>query len=279
MKVPRSRGSNVDMARMKNWLDDFYGYRHSVAESRIDRWLNQFDREHRDLAARTLDCVDFITNEQITKAFQSVLGSLPGWSKDERHRHGNWRFVAFSVSAGESGDTMLAQFRLANGLDKKKYNHLFVHKSELLRQGLGPEDTVVFVDDFAGTGNQACNAWNENIQELLPEGPGIFLVYVAASAAARKRITEETEITVAPHIELIEPDNIFSHKCTHFTKAEKETLLSYCRKADRANPRGYGSCGFVIVFAHRCPNNSIPILHADHKAWHGLFRRHDFLQS
>jgi hypothetical protein len=29
------------------------------------------------------------------------------------------------------------------------------------------------------------------------------------------------------------------------------------------------------VFQHRSPNNSIPILHADHERWTGLFPRHD----
>lgn len=35
------------------------------------------------------------------------------------------------------------------------------------------------------------------------------------------------------------------------------------------------TCGFVIVFAHTCPNNSIPILHVSHTKWQGLFRRYD----
>ncbi len=36
-----------------------------------------------------------------------------------------------------------------------------------------------------------------------------------------------------------------------------------------------GDCGFVIVLAHKCPNNTIPILHARRAGWEGLFRRHE----
>ena len=83
---------------------------------------------------------------------------------------------------------------------------------------------------------------------------------------------------VAAHVELTEADEIFSTKCRHFSRREKHTILRYCRRADSASPRGFGDCGFVVVFAHNCPNNTIPILHARDpggRRWEGLFRRHD----
>lgn len=146
--------------------------------------------------------------------------------------------------------------------------------SELIREGLGVGDTVIFVDDFAGTGTQACDAW-PMIEELLPEGPNIYLVLVVASSTARERIGNETGLSVIPCQELAEQDNIFSPECAHFTEQEKERILEYCALADSKQPRGFGDCGYVIVFAHRCPNNTIPILHTRHNKWEGLFRRED----
>ena len=275
MKKPSRRKAKIDMARMSAWTSLFAGYRQSVTEQRIDRWLNQFKENDRDLAARILDCVDFITYEQMTNAFRSILKSLNGWHIDESHRSGKWRFVAFSLSAGESGDTMLHRFRLANKLNGKQYSDLFIHKSELLRENLGPEDTVVFVDDFSGTGKQVSEAWADNIEELLPGNPNIFLVLVAASVSARKKIEKVTRLMVNSYIELADKDNIFSSECKHFTLADKNTILVYCEKADKRRPKGFGDCGFVIAFAHNCPNNSIPVLHAHHSKWEGLFRRYD----
>ena len=43
MKQPRPRGTDIDPNRLNDWLDDFTGYRHQVSESRIARWLGQFD--------------------------------------------------------------------------------------------------------------------------------------------------------------------------------------------------------------------------------------------
>lgn len=274
MKEPRPRGTAIDMGRISSWMSDFASYRHSVTEGRIERWLRQFASDDQDLAARVLDCIDFVSREQMAAAFRSFLASLDGWHRDEDQRQGQWRFVAFSASAGESGDEMLHLFRLANMLNGRQYNHLFIYKSELLSENLGPNDTVVFIDDFSGTGTQVCNTWPE-IQELLPGGPKVFLVLVAAGVGACERIEEQTEIILVPSIRLLEQDNIFSPSCKHFTTDEQYKLLSYCQRANNRFPRGYGDCSFVIVLAHTCPNNSIPILHVYHSEWEGLFRRYD----
>lgn len=275
MKQPMPRGTAINNRRMASWVSAFLGYRHAISEARIDRWLDQFSRRDCDIAARTLDCVEFITHEQMTSAFRSILNRLDGWNIDESLRHGRWRFVAFSGSSGESGDSMLRVFRLANGLSSRRYNNLFIYRSELAKENLGPEDTVVFVDDFAGTGNQACDSWQKEFAELLSGKPVVYLVLVAASNFAIERIQNETDLTVVPHIELSPADNIFSARCSHFTRSEKDTIFRYCKRGDKRNPKGYGDCGFVIVFAHNCPNNTIPILHAYNQRWEGLFRRHD----
>jgi len=275
MKKPAPRGRPIDLTRISRWARDFAGYRYPVTDHRIELWLRQFSRGDHDLAARMLDCVDFVTVQQMAAAFKAALASLPGWNINPQRRRGKWRFASFSSSAGESGDPMLWQFRIANGLGNNRYNELFIYKRDLLSAGLGVNDTVVFVDDFAGTGEQACWAWSNSIQELLPEEPNVYLVLVAASTAARDKIRAETKLTVTPYITLASKDDVFSPQCAHFTGQEKSTLLSYCLKANRRSPRGHGDCGFVIVFAHRCPNNSIPILHMRHGRWEGLFPRHD----
>jgi hypothetical protein len=170
---------------------------------------------------------------------------------------------------------MIHHFRLANNLSSKVYDGLFIYKSDLLAADLGPQDTVVFIDDFSGTGKQVKDAWDENIKELLPGNPRIFLVLVAISRDAKEKIKQETDLIVVNEIELTEADDIFSPACQHFDETEKVSLLRYCKRADSQIPKGFGDCGFVVVFAHRCPNNSIPVLHSNHPRWEGLFRRHD----
>jgi hypothetical protein len=168
---------------------------------------------------------------------------------------------------------MLHTFRTATGLTAARFEDLFVHRSDLLREEVTEDDTVVFVDDFAGTGNQAITAWSESLSELLPGRPRIFLVLVVALDGAIQEIAKETPMAVKAFRRFRAHDNLFAGECTHFSGAEKATVLNYCGIADAANPRGYGSCGLLLVFAHRCPNNSLPILHSSRPAFRGLFPR------
>lgn len=263
----------MDATRINGWFEKFAGYRVHVSRDRINQWLDRFQNPHRDIAARILDAVEFFREDHAAHAYRAVFGRLPGWSKTASDRKGQWRFVAFSTHAGESGDRMLHTFRTATGLAAKKYNDLFIHRSDLLRQELTAEDTVVFVDDFAGTGNQAVTAWNESLGELLPGRPRIFLVLAVAINAAIEQIGSQTPLTVRAFKRFRGRDNFFAPECTHFTAPEKTQVLQYCNVADAVNPRGYGSCGALVVFSHRCPNNSLPILHSSKPAFRGLFPR------
>jgi hypothetical protein len=287
MRPPSGRGAPIDGRRYRSWVMRFGSYRDPVTNATIENWLQQFERRDRDLAARILDAVEFYGQGQIHASYRQALTALPGWSPTLAERVGRWRFAAMSGSAGESGDAMLHQFRVANRLDLKRFNDLFVSRSDLFRQTmlpeddpkfLGPEGVVVLLDDFSGTGEQVCRAWNnpETSFGALLAGVGkIYLILVAASRSARERILAETEISPLPAHELGDCDDVFSERCTHFSATEKDRLVHYGRIADRKDPRGFGNCGLLIVFQHRAPNNSIPILHKVHDRWTGLFPRNE----
>jgi len=189
-------------------------------------------------------------------------------------RMGSWldRFDGYRVAVTDDRTrNWLRNF--STGLTGRQYDELFIHKADLLREGLGTDDSVAFFDDFAGTGQQACRAWRE-LAELLPGSPKTYLILIAAGQRAVDRIGDETGLRVVTGQVLGPSDDIFSQDCRHFPEPEKHRLLEYCRRADRKHPRGYGDCGFVIVLAHRTPNNSIPVIHANHGRWMGLFPRH-----
>jgi hypothetical protein len=281
VRTPKARGKSIDDRRIESWLDRFDGYRVAVTDERIGIWFKNFRDQDQELGARVLDAVTFLKSEDMDAALQDLARRLPGWHKNPAQRRSKWRFVAFSISAGESGDSMLHRFRTALGLTGSQYSELFIHKADLFRQGIGAEDSVVFINDFAGTGQQACRAWRGDpdagmtgLAELLPGNPKTYLILVAAGKRAVDRITQETGLNVIARHVLHASDDIFSGDCQHFTPTEKDSLLGYCERADRKIPRGFGDCGFAVVLAHKTPNNSIPVLHANHHRWRGLFPRH-----
>ncbi len=286
MKRPFAPGTAIDAKRYNRWIATFGSYRGGITTPIIESWFDNFEDADQDLGARILDTVEYYGQSQIHAAYRQALTGLPGWHRLSSKRDGKWRFAAMSGSAGESGDAMLHHFRVANRLDTKAFNELFVSRSDLFRQPLlpdtdpqklGEDDIVVLLDDFSGTGTQVCKAWNDpetSFGALLAGVGTVYLILVAASKAAGRRISHETTLSLSPAHWLHESDNVFSEKCKHFTAADRDRLLHYGRIADKQNPMGFGDCGFVVVFQHRPPNNSIPILHADHPKWTGLFPRH-----
>ncbi len=274
MKKPMNRGAAVDPKRFAGWLAQFSGYRNPVTNWMIELWLEQFPPIDQDLAARILDAVLFIGTQKIHTSFRELLESLEGWHKAKSRRRGRWFFVPFSGSAGESGDSMVHALRMATSMSKKQYNDLFIHRSELVVKKPGPDDTVVLVDDFSGTGTQACDSWHI-FEELLTGGPRIVLMLVAATDSALTRIADETEMQPICATRLTRKDDIFHADCGHFSQGEKNTILNHCTRADPQRPKGYGESGLLVVLAHQTPNNTIPILHATRDEWQGLFPRND----
>src|SRR5262249_2317624 len=138
---------------------------------------------------------------------------------------------------------------------------------------LGPDDTVILIDDFAGTGKQATDAWNDYFSELVAGGPRVVLMLLCTTPGAAERIAGNTEMNLHAAHMMRDQDNFFSDACTDFTAQEKESALRYCRLASSSDPKGHGECGLLLVFAYKSPNNSIPVLHAHAKRWTPLFPR------
>jgi hypothetical protein len=273
MQKPLDRKVPIDNPRYARWLASFSGYVSEVTRRKIELWLDQFDAPERAIAARVLDAVMFIGHQQIKTQFRELLNGLSGWHEDPNKRKGRWFFVPFSSSTGESGDSMAHVFRMATGMTQTKYNKLFPHRSELVKLRPADGDTVVLIDDFSGTGRQASTTWNNSFAELLPEWPRVIFLVVAATHNAVATVKNETEMQLVCASLLDHRQNFFDGACKFFEPSEKAKIEDYCKKADAKFPRGSGAAGLLVVLAHRCPNNSLPILHADHQSWSGLFPR------
>lgn len=253
----------------------FNGYRHPVPEERIQEWINQFGENNVELAEKLVINVNFVSNDRIACCFRDGLASLQGWHIDEGSREGKWRFAAFSASAGESGDAMIHRFRHANNLASRRHNSLFIHRSDILRESLGPEDSIVLIDDFIGSGSQASSSWDSIFGELLAEVGRVYLLVVCAANNGASVVGENTGMEVVASHFLQDSDNVFSDACKYLSSEQRSTLLEICTGICPKSPRGFGDCGLLLVFAHSCPNNSIPVLHYNVKNWEPLFRRYD----
>ena len=257
--------------QIKRWLGAFSSYRKAPKCEDIINWIKQFRSEHFGIAHRILDSVIVVSETEIHEGYRSCLEGLPNWSRKARDRQGRWFFLG-AGGAGESGPAMLRMFREANGLTHERWHEFFVTPTDLPGLALAARDSVVIVDDFAGTGDQMCGYW-PILQELIASEASCYLLLTAATVDAEYRISQETELKVCVKEKLGKDKNIFSEEANLFTAGELAALDEYGGLAWKDFPRGFGGCGLCFVLSHKTPNNSLPILHANHEDWVGPFPR------
>jgi hypothetical protein len=262
----------IAQAKLDAWIGLFSAYRHPPGPHALQQWLNYFGGHDENLASSVLDLVHLVSEHSIQQGYRRSLDRVSGWSPNKRDRRGRWFFAGYG-SAGESGQAMLRIFREANNLTSERFQYLFVSARELPALQLTALDTVVFVDDFAGTGTQIVKSWPVT-KELLGSEARTFLILCAITRSAQDRILAKTGMRVISPIVLQNQHNVFHNSFNSFNAAEKARLNEYCSRADSRNPRGYGGCGLLLVLAHRTPNNSLPILHVNRPRWRGIFPRY-----
>ncbi len=271
MKRPLRRGTALSNKRIAGWIEDGRFYRHPPDASAITEWLEQFSKSDQDVAARLLDCVQVVSEQIIHVGYRSALNNLMGWHINPDCRGERWLFVGFGGS-GESGQAMLRIFREANQMTSSTHDDLFCGATELPAMELTAADHVVIIDDFSGTGRQLRVSW-PTLLELIGADASCHVILTAATAKAISVIQKLENLSLKVHITLEEEDNIFSSECKYFNKTEKLSVEKYCKRANRKTPKGFGCCGLLFVLSHKTPNNTIPILHAYHNGWHGLYPR------
>jgi len=264
-------GELASASQMAKWLERFRAYRQPPDAASLEAWLGRFERRHLPLAHKILDAVIVVSELEIHQGYKSSLENLEGWSKSSQERVGRWFFVGVG-SAGESGPAMLRMFREANGLTSERWQGYFVTTKDLPRLALSALDNVVFIDDFAGSGSQMVGYWPV-MEELVASEATCYLLLTAVTTTAAEAISSQTELNLVAPIVLGHDKNVFHEACRDFSEEDCAAIEAYGQIAWRSWPRGFQHCGLTLVLSHKTPNNSLPILHANHAAWVGPFPR------
>jgi len=243
----------------------------NINRTKIECWLNNFDEEHKELALKLLDYVDYYDNTRILNACRNILTQVKSLKNNDLS---NVFFVGLG-SAGKSGSAMLTTFRSANSLSGTTHNSKFLHMSELNNLYDKENISIVFIDDFIGTGDQFLSYYKE-IGELIPQNADITLAIVCGFRRSIDKIQTETEVRVLTSHYLEESDRLFSRENTHFTNDEKAILKTYCDKTGSQDPYGYSDSQAKVVFHYRTPSNTVSILGVNKQSWRGLFPRYPF---
>lgn len=291
----------LDNAKIENWLSNFADAGRNVAEERrhalylLSRFLYYGDGEIRALLkALFRDLYKY----PIVESVRRRLGNSLDFSRIDaefKRELAATRFLGIG-NPSESGSHLLYYFRQENRLDKD----LFISTHQIFEPHRGTQPTklrdiavtrYIFVDDFAGSGQQADEYSRDLIEDMLAaassSGLTISVCYypLVATSAAIGNIRSTTKFTdVRAVIELDDSFKAFDPSSRYFRAApatiDRALAESMCRhygtRLWAAYPVGYRDCQLLLGFHHNTPDNSLPIIWFDEHqtTWKPIFRRY-----
>lgn len=260
------------------WAGILGRFKGDVSGEHLAEWLEQFDLTGREAAEVLLQHFRYYSARDVCDLLEKLWGIL------EEH-HGVTADNAWFVPTGyvaKSGDAVAYFFRRINGLPEES----FLRCEDLTPEHLKTRQTVVFVDDFVGTGMDAVEVATDvavPLQELYPDINFIFAAVVGyTSGIERARGTGVLELCVAE--ELPEATKPFTANSDVFPqKAERERYKSivkeYGERLKPGAPLGYGETQGLVGFFFGTPNNTLPVFWSAAEDWMPLLPYGDSLRD
>lgn len=193
-------------------------------------------------------------------------------------------FVGYG-SAGKSGQSMVYTFKQSHKIEGLVYMELHEFLTTRIPSKI---KTIILLDDFLGTGNQALATWEKEISKnsfkrissTCPKLKFIYLVLVAYRTG-REKFERASRIKVITGEELDERFKCFSPFSVIFKNDKereiaKNIMFNKGRFLFHKHPLGYGNLQLCVAFDHNTPNNSLPVIwkRIDDGSWIPLFERY-----
>jgi hypothetical protein len=260
----------------------------SITEDRVRAWLCRFgSNENQRLMFKILQGITFYTRDSIRSKMREAHGIVVRGliHRIEGRRKRRDIVVSYLDKIGKSG----AQYAKLYAEENEIYYENVVERGKLSRaiKETAELQALVFVDDFVGTGNSACEYFKKLSEEcgedLRSSGVRIFFICVCgfeSAIAAIDKVLEEIHLPVKVHIcdPLDDSAKCFS-ETSHIlpepsirAKA-RELASSFGMRLQKRWPLGFGDCQAAVVFEDSCPNNSLPVLWDRSLSWTPLFER------
>lgn len=178
-------------------------------------------------------------------------------------------------------------YRIANQIAKPLVGGMYAAVN-FVQKSKNPV-VVVFVDDFIGTGGTCIEGFKRFTEAL--GGTDEFkehAFYVAALAATSDGI-DTVRLKTGDRLNVVEAkvlgsaERAFSPDAEIFSNEEElQRCRSLCenigRDLEKNHPLGYDDSQSLILFPHRCPNNTLPIFYKDGRKYNGVKWEPSFLR-
>lgn len=287
-------------------LVDFHAWDPTKIDAR--GWLANFDVADRPLAEALLSRFSFYSDHLVDQLFRAAFQNIsnliqPGW-RPFGEAQARWRdFCANALvtlvqgeepNPSDSGWLFARKARQIIGVSEAQ---LVTPAQAVERVALGHAESVVFVDDFVGSGEQFLKTWDRNYstgqfgdlsfrQTASANGQTRFF-YCNAMTTARglQRIASAVPNVQVSAGNVIPQDHSLSSPRSALWRAEQlndgiemirrlSFSLGFTDSSGSLNDwEGFHKLGLGLAFEHSVPDATLPIFYTDRSGWIPLVRR------
>ncbi len=244
-----------------------------INDDHFEKWLDQFANNDKEIICRLLPYYNFFTSDDVFSMLNILFSKLCNEYKIEIS---STIFVPIGYIC-KSGVAISYFFRRENYLDER----LFISIEDLNEEQLEKVKTIVFLDDFIGSGEYISKIKLEYIQNIHPKFKNNIQFIFACMVGYKQGIDVVADNLFKPCIAKEIP---YSHQPLHkesiiYSQEEKmraeQVLYQYNKPLKPNHPFGYGNIQGLVSFFFATPNNTFPMFWSSNDNWIPLFPRGD----
>lgn len=278
---------------IQNWpLNDNLNY---------DGWLNNFDSSEKIIACHILNFFSYYPVRMIDKMLGVSVGNagyllrdkFPSWSYDDFKKNCIYSFIPGETKSPTDSGNFFAR-KLRDALKIKEDNIIDYDK---IGRIASPNQPIILVDDFVGSGAQVYKAWNQNyipivnktLSDLATKNSITFIYCPLIVNWSGYNVIKTKCIGLglsSCHI-LTKEYNLFDPSC-YCWKGDKDLYrkgteliinkskdlgIPFSNGKDVRDVRGYQEQGLALSFEHGAPDAIPSFFYWDQSGWTPLIRK------
>ena len=260
---------------MKKLKNPFNG---DVTDEEIKSWISQFDSSEQIFIKQLLFHFRYYSSNKVFKLLKDLHNIL---IKDPKISPENTNFIPYGT-VGKSGAAIAYFYRRQNQLSQDR----FVTAENLINASLEGISSVVFLDDFICSGEDAIRLWNEIILPIKDKNKNCKFIFacIVGYESGIKHASLRTEMTIVVAELIPESEQPFRKHSVIFPNTvernkAKSIAEKYGKKLSPKMPLGYKETQALVGFFFGTPNNTLPIFWSTRDKWQALLPHGESLRS
>lgn len=224
--------------------------------SGLNAWIRQFPKKDRNTILYLFNSIEYISERETKRKLVHLNRELIN-SLEVRLEEFDYRKLIYSTfdTPGSSSHVMFNLLRDGDNLERKKVKIIDAGNAKMISEITAdtPGGIIIYVDDFAGTGNQFKDAYNFASQYI----QGTFSEFFMAPILCEEAYYNISSLGVIPVYDKIHKilDRPLHATSKILNEKDRDQLITICREINAKGGLGYKDMAAMVVYYRNAVNN------------------------